>query len=407
VRDPAPAIPGRDWIMYGQGGIVDQTDCQQLDTMSASRFGDRIWYASRISEAGWSAPARVIDRSSFPWMNDESYLRLHPETYVGHLASPSVVKIGSRYYMVFAATLNDRNLCAGEHLVANPCGSCFDPWSYFVVMWAVSDDGVSWRVRTASPDRVRISRAIDSSILWMLPHRWDRESRTSFKGVTRVSMVTKQEADGLYFYVGAGLWGSWRTKNAIARIKFDPSSEWGISSDPEVWDTNSYAWQRCVHGEIPNWVNERFGRGDVFEGNFSALANTSISGAGRYIAILSSSSLTPRQKGARGMTNQIAFRISDDLIRWSAPATVGSEIPFVADGAGYDASVLEPSYVEDPDGRYHFFFGSADGDPTTPPDGAHDCGMESTPDFPTAPYIGVGIYEGTGWSVRERALRRR
>jgi hypothetical protein len=106
------------------------------------------------------------------------------------------------------------------------------------------------------------------------------------------------------------------------------------------------------------------------------------------------------------MTNQIGVRTSKDLIHWTPPRIVASAVPFFADGEGYDASVLEPFYVEDEEGFYHFFFASADGDSATPPDGLHDCGLSSTPDFPTAPYVGVGIHEGIGWNMRERAIRR-
>lgn len=406
LRDPAPALAGADWLMFAQGGILDQFTCSQLDLMSPGRFGDRIWVSPRSNQGSWDVPVAILDRTSFPWMSDETYLRQHPETFVGHLASPSVTKVGSRYYMVFAATLNDQNLCAGEHFVENPCGSCFDPWSYFVVLWAVSDDGVAWRVRTGPPERIRINRAIDSALLWSLPHRWDLETHSGFKGVTRVSMVTKEEPDGLYFYVGAGIWGSWRTKNAVTRIKYDPSSEWGISTEPEVWDSNAFAWQRCPHGELPGWVNDRFARGDVFEGTFSSLGTTRFAGERRYVAVLSSSSLVPRSKDAHGQTNQISVRFSDDLIHWTPETVVPSRVPFVADGGGYDASVLDPFYIEDEAGVYHFFYASADGDDSTAADGLHDCGVSSTPDFPTAPYIGVGIYEGLGWNSRERAIRR-
>src|SRR6266536_1676944 len=160
-RDPASAADNCSGWVYGASPLLDETG--QVGAMyvatdritnhctnpigSEGRFGDVIALHTRNADDTWSRGTTVINQSNFPWMTDANFLAQHPESFVGHLASPSVIRVDGRYYMAFAGSLDDKNLCAGEHAATNGCGSCVDPWSYFVAMWAVSDDGLHWRVR--------------------------------------------------------------------------------------------------------------------------------------------------------------------------------------------------------------------------------------------------------------------
>lgn len=355
--------------MYTVSDAIE-THCRApLD--SPERFGDVIQRHELKADGTWSAGVNVVDRSTLP---------AHPPKFIGHLASPSVARVGGRYYMAFAASVDDPNLCAAEHAAANICGSCVDPWSYFVVMWAVSDDGVTWRVRERSPG--------DATLISATPVR-----DTNFKGITRVTLVPRQEPSGrTYFYIGAQYWGTQTTKMLMMRIPYDATSEWGISGDPELWSRNRTGWLPCPRGVIPAIMNSPGEHSVplVLE-LVSAISRTTIRGASEYIALsVSSSRAFP---GYQGVANEISYAFSSNLIDWDFPTVMRTTIPYFADGWSYDASVIDPVAVDD-HGALRLFFASADGDEAfgIPRDGQHDCGTRNGFGA-TAPYVGTGIYE--------------
>lgn len=402
--DREPALEGRNLVMYSAGGVLHDP-CTNLDLMSPQRFGDKIWYHWRDSDGNWrdrdgdpeTIDAPILDRSSFSWMGEREYLTGMSASYVGHLSSPSVVKIGNRYFMIFVASINDPNLCAGEHFDAGtPCGSCRARWSWFTAMWAVSDDGVKWRVFEGPPKSSFSHRAIDSSVLWMPPFGNDvKYGLSHFKGIARTTMVVREENGETFFYIGANFWGRHRVKTAMFRIRYDADSEWGWSSDPQLWDTQSDGWRACTNGLVPLWLNDDSARGSVlstFVGNISEIR--AVRGY-RYIATLPASSNYSVNPADRGVSNAIAYQLSNDLLHWSEAETVESWIPYFADGSGYDVSVTDPFYLEER-GFFHFYFASADGNRDRDRDGFHDCDLSLYSDNPTAPYIGMGIYVGSG-----------
>src|SRR5262249_32658951 len=153
-----------------------------------------IQFHALREDGSWSAGRNVIDRSHFDWMTDAAFLESHLQTFSGHVGSPSVVQRDGRWVMAFAVSRDDRNLCAGEHYTGNVCGSCVDPWSYFVVVWAVSDDGINWRIRERAPG--------DPTFIGRPPTDAEKTPTSNFKGLTRVSLV----ADGGWFYIAAQYW---------------------------------------------------------------------------------------------------------------------------------------------------------------------------------------------------------
>ena len=397
---PSPRLED-DGRLTGMYTVSDQLakHCQLAGLDSPQRFGDAIQYHARRDDGTWSEGVNVVDRRSLPWMNDSAYLNAHPATFVGHLASPSVVRLDGRYYMAFTASVDDRNLCAGEHYAGNPCGSCFDPWSYFVVMWAVSDDGVDWRIRQRA--------AGDGAFLGRPPDLSDRAISSQYKGLTRVALVPHEENRKQYFYIAAQYWARFPIKVLMFRVARDPDDPWGITGDPELWSANRRAWVACPNGRVPDFA------GDAGEFSIASFTNflgsivpTSVFGDARYVALSSASSYAV--PGSGGIFNRIAYQTSRNLIEWTPSLAVRSAIPFFADGFGYDVSVIDPVAVDENDGSLHLFFASADGDSDhgIDRDGHYDCELD--PGIgPTAPYVGTGIYEAVVEPMTLRATSTR
>lgn len=359
----------------------------KFDMMSPGRFGDRIARATRIGGA-WTAPEVVLDRGSLPWMNDETYLRAHPEATVGHLASPSVRKIGDRWVMAFTASINDPNLCAGEHPAAGtPCGSCRDPWSYFVAMWAVSDDGIHWRVR--APEAGRANRALDAALLWRTPSAAEGTAPSQFKGLTRVSIMEHEEGGRTWIYFLSHFWNRQFIRSVAFRMAWDDASEWGITGDPEMLTFRG--WEAMPGGRIPLTIDDNSTAPSTFFFTAGTVARQTRLPGGRYIAFGSADSYDGL---AVRPASVLVWSTSDNLVNWTFGGYVRSTLPYVGDGTGYSASVIDPTYYEDVDGP-HLLVASADGDEAAgiARDGKHDCAVAADAANPTAPYIGTGIYD--------------
>ena len=347
----SPAIGARGELvgMYVASDALTQHCPNGAGIDSAIRFGDAIQFHALRADGSWSAGENVIDRTHFDWMNDASFLARNPQTFAGHVTSPSVVQRDGRWFMAFTMSRDDRNLCAGEHYAGNVCGSCLDPWSYFVVAWAVSDDGINWRIREQAPG--------DPTFLGRPPTDAEKVPGSNFKGLTRVSLVAYGDA----FYIAAQYWSQNAIQIVMFRVPYDPSSEWGLGGDAEIVPTSLTG----VLGSIAR-IGDRF-----------------------Y-------AFSPD-------SNRIIYQTSTNLVDWSPAIVLRSSIPFLADGFGYQTSVIDPVAVNGADGKLHLFFASADGDPEhgVARDGRHDCGL--LPGFgPTAVYLGTGIYETI---VEPRALR--
>jgi hypothetical protein len=377
---PALGAHGELLGMYTSSDALTHHCTADIGLDSAQRFGDAIQFHSLLG-GEWADGVNVIDRTQLPWMNDVSFLNAEPQTFAGHVASPSVVFRDGRWYMAFAASLNDRNLCAGEHYAGNACGSCFDPWSYFVIAWAVSDDGVNWRVRERSPG--------DPTFLGRPPNAFERTAPSNYKGLTRVALIAHENR----WYLAAQYWSRASLRVVMFRLPYDPSSEWGFKGQAEVWNGRRAAWVNS-----PDFLDVpfEFSLGS-FSGLLSSISRTRVFGDERFIAL-----------NADSRASSIAYQTSQNLIDWTPPVTMRSSIPFFADGGGYAVSVIDPVAVDGDDGKLHVFFASADGDPDhgIERDGRHDCGLYS--DFgPTAVYLGIGIYEAIVEPIypRRRAVR--
>ena len=376
-------------IIYSAGDAL--TDHCKSGLGSAARFGDRIWRHERQGDGTWSGSV-VLSRDGLDWMNDDTYLAAHPEAFVGHLASPAVVRSDGRYVMAFAASVNDPNLCAGEHDAQNACGSCTDPWSYFTILWAASDDGVHWTLRKRDPSAT--NRALGASLLWRSPTSSDRVTGSLYKGITHVSMVR----DRKYFYLMTQMWVFFTVKSVLFRVAADPSSPFGIGdADPEIWNgtfgADGQRWEVCPHGELPNWIAQASTLSiNVFLRPLTSIATTSSFPGTPYIALAIGSGVSWSSSSPRN--NRIEYQLSSDLIHWGPATILRSRLPFFADGRAYDNSVLAPAAAEDGDGHLHVFFASGDGDDDhgLARDGLRDCTSGAGP---TTIFIGSGIYEAT------------
>ena len=398
-RDPSTALSNCLGWTYGPSPLLD--DAGNVVAMytvsdalshhcdvgieSAQRFGDTIQRHDVDATGSWTTGADVIARASFSWMRDPAFLADHPETFIGHLSSPSVIRADGRYYMAFVGSVDDRNLCAAEHATNNRCGSCSDPWSYFTAMWAVSDDGVNWRIRERGlGDATLIGRAPDDA---------DRAPGSQFKGVTHVMLVEHEDAGRQYFYIGAQYWSRGFIKVLMFRIERDPSSEWGIAGAPQVWSSNRHAWIDCEDGRIPDFFSEREEYGlQAFQSAPSSITPTTMFGEPMFIALASAD--TAYTINIRGRANAVMYYLSRDLVDWTSGYRLRSAVRDVADGFGYDASVIDPIAIDGPDHSLRLFFASADGDPDhgIERDGRYDCYLDPNIGV-TAPYVGTGIYE--------------
>src|SRR5436305_2469649 len=123
---PSPALGANGELvgMYVASDALTQHCPTGSNIESVGRFGDAIQFHALHDDGTWSAGRNVIDRGSFDWMSDAAFLDAHPQTFAGHVASPSVVQRDGRWFMAFSVSRDDRNLCAGEHYAGNVCGSC-------------------------------------------------------------------------------------------------------------------------------------------------------------------------------------------------------------------------------------------------------------------------------------------
>jgi hypothetical protein len=397
-RDPSNAADNCSGWVYGASPLLDATGrvgamyvaTDQITNHcsnpigSEGRFGDVIALHTRNSDDTWSRGTTVVNQSNFPWMSDANFLAQHPESFVGHLASPSVVKVDGRYYMAFVGSLDDRNLCAGEHGATNGCGSCVDPWSYFVAMWAISDDGLHWRVRQRSADPLFIGRPPDAA---------DRAAGSLYKGITRVSLLAADEGFQKYFYIATQFWSMKVLKMAMFRVLYDPNSEWGIGGDPQLWSWNRSTWVLCENGRIPDFY-EALSEISLlrFSAPLSSILRTRVLGPQQFMALSSAD----YSGGFSWLRRSAVIRYATAMVLsdFGGESLVRSGIHTFADGFGYDGSVIDPVAIEESDGKLRLFFSSTDGDSLNrvSRDGQPDCARD--PIFGAlAPYVGTGIYE--------------
>lgn len=382
------AMPVGNDVIYSAGDVLTNHCRNGLD--APDRFGDRIWRHAKNGDGSWSS-APVISRDAFPWMASPQ-----SDAYIGHLASPAVVKVNGKWYMAFVASVSDPNLCAGEHAAPTSCGSCVNPWSYFALMWAVSDDGVTWRVRDAGGTNA--NPALAASVLWRPPSSDDVASNSSYKALARVSMVTGTDGGKTYFYILGMFWSRTVPKEDLYRIPFDPANPWGLGGDPEVlrFVPPSNVWESCPNGRLPDWVDD-FYTYSITNGFFDAFTSsvvplTSFSSY-RYMAL--GIGHASRMTGFQGSSNVLLYSLSNDLISWTPQRQVRSSIPHFADGRGYTASIIDPIGAEDANGVVHLYLSTNDDGH----DGIADCTLD--PNFgATGVYVGTGIYEATlAWAA--------
>jgi len=359
--DPAPvAFENNISNVYTTSG-TNESHCTE-----PIPFGDQIWRRQRDASGVWSS-APVIGRTNFRWMFGDQ--PIDSQTYIGRVGSPSVVRANGRYFMAFIASVSDPGLCSGQHS-GTVCGLCSDPFSYFAMFWAMSNDGSTWHVLNNSHPVSNL--ALETALLYRSPNASDKSADSRYLGVTRVRTLL---ADGyIWFLTQFSAQDTMRT--IMFRAPWDAATEFGITGPLEAWRNDTLQWIPTVDGVVPDVFADP-GSAAGFDPPLVSIADISQIQGVRFIGL-------ETIDGNR----RIQYRLSNDLLSWTPPKALPSEIRYFADGTGYVNSVVDPALVEDGPGALHLFFASNDGDPDhgIPRDGVRDC----TSFAPN----GLGIYEG-------------
>jgi len=359
--DPAPIAFENDISnVYSTSGILRNHCSDQFP------FGDEIWSGRRGANGVFTVQP-AITRTTFRWMFGD--VPIDPETYIGRVASPSVIRTGDgRYFMAFVASVSDPALCAGAH-TGQVCGLCLDPFSYYVMYWAMSTDGVTWHLYNAANPVSNV--ALESALLYRPPNSNDRLPGSAYGGVTRVRILV---ADSYVWFLT-----QFRTGNAIRtlmlRAPYDQSTQWGIAGPLEAWRGDKAQWQSVTNSVLPDEFDDAEIAVDLYPPIVSMADITQIPSE-RFIGLIPSES-------------SINYVLSNDLLSWTPARPLRSAVAYLADDRSYTGSVVDPVIVEDVSNTLHLFFASADGDPDhgIPRDGVDDCPLSSFP-------VGLGIYEG-------------
>lgn len=358
--DPAPVAFENDISnVYSTSGILQDHCSDQFP------FGDQIWSGHRGSDGVFTVQP-AITRTNFRWMFGDT--PIDPQTYIGRVASPSVIKTADgRYFMAFVASVADPSLCAGVH-TGQVCGLCQDSFSYYVMYWAMSADGVTWHVFDQTNSNSNV--ALASALLYRSPNSDDRVAGTHYAGINRVRILV---ADGyVWFLTQFATEGPVRT--LMLRAHFDPTTQWGITGSLEAWRGDKSQWQPITDSVLPDEFDDPGIASDLYPAIVSMSDISQIQGE-RFIGLLASGS-------------HIDYVLSNDLLSWTPARPLRSGISYFADDRGYANSVVDPIVVEDESNTLHLFMASADGDSDhgIGRDGFRDCG--SSPST-----LGLGIYE--------------
>jgi hypothetical protein len=337
-------------VLYTMGGHLDAV--QPAGLTDPNRFADKIYSSSRLADGTYDNPQQLIGKTLFPWMSDETFLTAHPEAFIGSVGGPNLIQTTDGVsHMLFAASVNDPNICCAEHANPTPHGSCSIPWSYFAMFHARSAAGGAWQLVDSS--RPNQNRALQHASVYYPPPS-NADLAHEYKGVTGISGIVP--LGGLY-YIPFGFWTSGGQRNAVLRtsdfLQF------------ELWDGGA-TWDTVVDGLLPDWLNDGIWRGNPFAHLISSVATQSLVPGFQFV-------LTAQPTG-----NYIEMAYSNDMTTWTAPQQIASNIPTLS-GAGASNVVLFSRYVEDAAGA-HILFSSND----LNYDGQPDCG---------GPYVGLAIHD--------------
>jgi hypothetical protein len=358
--DPAPVASENDISnVYSTSGIL-RNACN--DTFP---FGDEIWHFQRGANGVFSGHP-VITRTSFRWMFGDQ--PIDPATYVGRVASPSVIRsVDGRYFMAFVATVADPALCSGVH-TGQVCGVCADSFSYYVMYWAMSTDGTTWHV--LSRGNPVSNDALAAALLYRSPNA-DDQADGQYRGITRVRIFL---ADAYVWFLAQFETGG-TTKTLLLRAPFDGRTEFGITGPLEARRPDTSSWQTATDSVLPDEFNDP-AISTAFYPPLASMADITQIPGERFIGLLVDGS-------------HIDYLLSNDLLAWTTPKPLRSAIPYFADDRGYAASVVDPTVVEDASNTLHLFMASSDGDSD------HGIARDGLRDCPSSPpYLGLGIYEG-------------
>jgi hypothetical protein len=257
-------------------------------------------------------------------------------------------------HILFAASVNDLNVCTGEHWGANVHGSCTAPWSFFAIFHATSADGLPpWTLVNHKHQNANV--ALQHAAFYYEPS--PAEMSGDFKGIAAAHAVV---ADDGYVHVFAEFWrtnadGAGPQRNIHLRTK--------DMREFDIW-LGEPGWNAVIDGRVPAWVNasgihgkdsQEKWRGEPFPLIISSVHRLEPGGEYKYL-------LT-----AAPPDNDVYLAYSHDLVQWTPQQKVGWDDPTFA-----AAQKLNP-FAYEQDGELRLLFGASLG---------------------SATYGGIAVYEG-------------
>lgn len=347
-------------LMFAMGGHVDAS--QPSGLTDPDRFADKIYVSERAyGTEVWGAPQLAISKATFPWMQDDSFLRVNPEAFIGSVAGPQVVKLGDWFHMFFSATVNDPNICTGEHDAQSPHGSCTTPWSYFALFHAQSRDGLMWKL--ADRHRSVANVALSAAMAYYEPSAAEKIGH--FKGIAMPHSAIFND-DLLTIFIEHWTSGEkeWQ-RNAVLRTNGLVEKVWnGVRFEP-------------ITGALPQFANDSVWIGNPFAHIVSHVTLTTHFPGYRYILLAQGAGLV---YGGRGVNNCIEYALSNDLLTWTPAQIVETKHPAL-NGQGADNVCLNPHYYEY-ESQPRILFATS------------DWNGDGNPDCPAGGYYGMAVFEG-------------
>lgn len=174
-------------------------------------------FTRTASTGAWSVPTASAPNLAPALEGQYARCGYTPSSTNGPIGSPSVVKVGSKYYMAYVGGNADQ--ITGK------------------VYWAVSTDGSTWSLYSVSPPGGQLL----TPIIYPTLH----EECNTLNLASGVGQVHLAYQDGyFYFYLRYGHWSNQflSVESLAFRVQYNSANTWGLGSTREIWQGTTYGW---------------------------------------------------------------------------------------------------------------------------------------------------------------------